>query len=80
MWNPLVRVTVATTAAEAGGQSSVRALVLDGRGRAALVRDPCGRARKKIITISHIGRREKRNGCRRAPPLPPTTTKMTTQG
>jgi hypothetical protein len=51
MRNPLVRATMATAAAEeAGGRSGVRALVLGG----PLVRDPCGRARKKYITISRI--------------------------
>ena len=54
MWNPLVRATMATVAAEGGGRSGVRVLVLGGQGRAALVRDPCRRASKKYITISCI--------------------------
>ena len=53
MWNPLVQATMANVAAEAGGQSGVRVLVLGGQGRAALVCDPCGHAHKKYITISH---------------------------
>ena len=54
MWNPLVRATMATVAAEGGGRSGVRVLVLGGQGRAALVRDPCRRASKKYIAISCI--------------------------
>jgi hypothetical protein len=60
---------MATAVAEAGGRSGVRALVLDRQGREALVRDPYGCACKKY------GRGE--NVHRRAPPLQPTTTKMT---
>jgi hypothetical protein len=81
MRNPLVRATMATVAVETGGWSGIRALVLGGQGREALVRDPCGCARKKYITISRIQRRERRNIRSRMPLLlPPTTTKMTTRG
>jgi hypothetical protein len=80
MQNPLARATMAIAAAETGGRSSVRALVLGGQGRAALVRYPCRRARKKYITISRIQRRERRNVRPCMPPRPPTTTKMPTRG
>jgi len=80
MQNPLVRVTMVTAAAEAGGQSGVRALVLDGRGRAALVWDPCRRAHKKYTAISRIKQRERRNVRRCVPALLPMTTTMTTRG
>ena len=78
MQNSLARATMAITAVEAGGRSSVRALVLGGQGRA--VRYPCRRARKKYITINRIQRREKRNVRPCMPPWPPTTTKMPTRG
>ena len=80
MWNPLAGVTMATAAADAGGRSGVRVLVLGGRGRVAFVWYPCGHAHKKYIIISRIQRQERRNVRRRVPPPPPTTTKMPTRG